>query len=141
MNLASSLATGLLTTVLLMSPANAQPTKNVNKVTGRCHCGYITYAAEGPVIKCSYCDCGGCRKATGTLKAPFVTVRRTSFKVTSGQASEFRAKSKEKCDCHGVWYFCPKCGTQVFWKADEGDELDIFAGTLDDTTVFQPGNS
>lgn len=108
------------------------------KITGQCHCGNIKYEAAGPIIKCTYCDCCGCRRATGTLKAPFVTVHRAKFKVTAGHPVEFRATSGAKCDCHGVWHFCPKCGTQVFWKGDKGEELDIFAGTLDDTTLFQP---
>ena len=108
------------------------------KISGQCHCGSIKYEASEPIIKCSYCDCRGCQKATGTLKAPFVTVQRAGFKVTAGQPAEFRAKSGGKCDCQGIWCFCQKCGTQVYWKGDKGDELDIFAGTLDDTKVFQP---
>ena len=108
------------------------------KIVGQCHCGNIKYKAAGPIIKCTYCDCRGCQRATGTLKAPFVTVQRVTFNVTAGQLAEFRAKSGEKCDRHGVWHFCPQCGTQVFWKGDKGEEIDIFAGTLDDTKFFQP---
>ena len=110
---------------------------SVQTITGQCHCGHVKYEAQGPVVKCSYCDCRGCQRSTGTLQAPFITVRRADFKVTAGKTTEFRAKSGEKCDCHGVWNFCPKCGTQVFWKGDKGNELDIFAGTLDDTALFK----
>ncbi len=108
-------------------------------IKGQCHCGNITHEALGPVIKCSYCDCSGCRKATGTLKAPFVTVLREGLKVTGPQPSEFRAQSGEQCDAHGVWNFCPTCGTHVFWVGDQGNETDLFAGTLDDAALFQPG--
>ena len=107
-------------------------------IAGRCHCGHITYEAEGPVVKSSYCDCRGCQRATGTFKVPFVSVRRAGFKVTAGKPSEFRAKSGVKCDAGGIWYFCSRCGTQVFWKGDRGDEIDIFAGTLDDVSIFRP---
>jgi len=110
----------------------------VKRVAGQCHCGHIKFEARGPIIKCSYCDCRGCQRATGTLRAPFVTVHRTAFKVTAGKPSSFRAGSGEKCDAHGVWYFCPKCGSQVFWKGHKGRELDIFAGALDDTALFEP---
>jgi len=107
-------------------------------ITGQCHCGAVKYEASGPVVKSSYCDCRGCQRATGAIQAPFVTLLRAGFKVTQGKPTEFRAKSKAKCDCHGTWHFCPKCGTQLFWKGDKGKELDVFAGTLDDTSVFQP---
>jgi len=111
--------------------------KAVSRMTGRCHCGHVTYEARGPIVKCSYCNCRGCQRATGTLKAPFVTVSRKAFRVTAGKPTPFRAASGVKCDAHGVWHFCPKCGTQVFWKGDRGNELDIFAGTLDNTALFQ----
>ncbi|MBT3286694.1 MAG: GFA family protein [Victivallales bacterium] len=105
--------------------------------TGRCHCGQLKYEVTGKIIKQSYCDCRGCQRATATLKAPFVTVLRSALKVT-GTPTEFRAKSGVKCDVHGVWVFCAKCGTQVFWKGDKGNQMDIFAGTLDNTKLFQP---
>lgn len=121
-----------------LDTADARSQDAVVQITGQCHCGNIKYMAQGPIVKCSYCDCGGCQRATGTLKAPFVTVKRQGFVLTAGEPASFRAESGVGCDCHGVWNFCPKCGTQVFWKGHTGDELDIFAGTLDDTTVFRP---
>ncbi len=107
-------------------------------IAGRCHCGQIKYEARGPVVRSSYCDCPGCKRATGTLKAPFVTVPSEGFKVTAGDPAQFRAASGEGCDANGTWYFCSRCGTQVFWKGDRGDEIDIFAGTLDDVSIFRP---
>ncbi|MFH1084429.1 MAG: GFA family protein [Chloroflexota bacterium] len=108
-------------------------------ITGRCHCGQVTYEAQGPIIKSSYCDCPGCQRATGTLKAPFVTVLRAGLKITTGEPAAFRAASGERCDAYGEWLHCHHCGSPLFWRSLEGNELDIFAGTLDDATVFQPG--
>jgi hypothetical protein len=116
----------------------AEPVEAGKLISGQCHCGHVKYEAQGPVVKCSYCDCQGCRRATGTLKAPFVTVRRAGFKITAGEATEFRAASGVKCDAHGTWHFCPKCGAHVFWKGNRGSEIDIFAGSLDDAALFQP---
>ncbi len=116
----------------------SEPANITKALTGQCHCGSIKYEVKGSIIKSSYCDCRGCQKATGTLKAPFVTILRNNFKITTGNPTEFQAKSGVKCDCHGVWHFCPNCGTQLFWKGNKGDKLDIFVGTLDDTTVFLP---
>ena len=108
------------------------------EMTGQCHCGHVKYRVQGPILDHNYCSCRGCQRATGTLKAPFVVVAKASFKVTAGTPSLYRADSGVKCDAHGSWHFCPKCGTQVFWMGDKGDRVDIFAGTLDDPDIFQP---
>lgn len=109
----------------------------VAPITGHCHCGALQYEIRGPVLRCSYCSCPGCQRASGTLRVPFLTVRRAAVQVTAGELAEFQAKQGVKCDADGVWQFCPKCGTQVFWKGHRGDELDVFAGTLDNTALFQ----
>jgi len=110
---------------------------NAKMITGRCHCGQVRYEAAAPAVKSSYCDCPGCRKASGALKAPFVTVRKAGFRLTVGEVAQYRAASGERCDAHGVWNFCPKCGSPVFWAGHKGDEVDLFAGTLDDPAWFQ----
>ena len=109
------------------------------QITGQCHCGHIRYEARGPIVKSSHCECPGCTRATGTLSAPFVTVLRTGFRIIQGEPSQFRAESGVACDAFGVWHFCSRCGTQVFWKGDQGEELDVFAGTLDDRSLYSPG--
>lgn len=60
-------------------------------ISGQCHCGQVKYESAGPVFKSSYCDCRGCRRATGTLKAPFVTVPRDSLKLAGGPVAEYHA--------------------------------------------------
>lgn len=107
-------------------------------ITGQCHCGTVKYEAQDPVVKSSTCDCRACQRATGTLQVPFITVQRSSFRITAGETTEFRGTSEAKCDRHGTWHFCPKCGTQLFWKGNKGKELDVFVGTLDDPSLFQP---
>jgi len=107
-------------------------------MTGQCHCGHVKYRVQGPIRKCSTCDCRGCQRATGALRVPFVTVLRSAFTITQGEPKPFRGTSKAQCDVNGVWHFCPRCGTQVFWKPHKGNLVDIFAGTLDDTSVFKP---
>ncbi len=37
---------------------------------------------------------------------------------------------------HGRWGFRPDCGTQLFWDRDGSDEIDAFAGTLDEMSLF-----
>lgn len=106
-------------------------------ITGQCHCGAVRYEADGPVVKSSQCDCMGCQRATGSLKAPFVTVKRAGFRVVAGQAARYQAAGGERCDAHGAWHFCGTCGGPLFWLGHQGDEIDLFAGSLDDRAVFQ----
>jgi hypothetical protein len=118
---------------------NVTPSASANTITGRCHCGYITYEADAAGAKFDDCECRGCQRASGSLKAQYVIVRPAALKITTGTPSEFRANSTAECDLVGVWEFCPKCGTHVFWKSNKGDQIDIFAGTLDDPRVYKPG--
>ena len=106
-----------------------------NAITGHCHCGQASYTVNGKVIKSSSCDCKGCQKASGTFRVQFVTVSRAETSI-SGKLAEYKADTTAPCDVHGVWCFCPTCGTHLFWKGNQGEELDIFAGTLDDPSFF-----
>ena len=106
--------------------------------TGRCHCGKIRYAVTGPVVKTSTCDCTGCRRATGTLAAPFVTVKGDDLRVTAGEPKTYLAVGGEKCDKHGSWYFCGDCGSPLYWADNlRKQQVDLFAGSLDDPSIFQ----
>jgi len=118
------------------STAPATQAKKPEAITGQCHCGQLKYEVTGTVIKCSYCDCQGCRRATGALKAPFVTVAWKDLKVSGGEAAKFQMSGGKKCDAAGAWYSCPTCRSPLYWKGHKGEEVDLFAGTLDDAKVF-----
>lgn len=107
-----------------------------DKFVGQCHCGAVKYEAVKPVVKCSYCDCQGCQRATGSLKAPFVTVKQDGFKILAGKVTEFKSDSGIKCDAHGKWYFCSQCGGHLYWQSDNGGDVDLFAGSLNDKSIF-----
>ena len=109
----------------------------MNETTGQCHCGTIQYAALNPRLNVEHCDCVGCQRASGTLRVPFIHVGRADLNIAEGRPTDFRAKSGEKCDAGGVWQFCSDCGTQLFWDGDRGDEIAIFAGTVDDPSLLQ----
>ena len=121
-----------------VEPSGVVAPKEPAVIGGACHCGQVRYAVVGPVVRCSFCDCRGCQRATGALKAPFVTVRRADFRIVQGVPTEFRSDSGAKCDARGTWFFCPACGTTLYWRAREGAELDLLAGTLDDPRCFDP---
>jgi hypothetical protein len=105
-------------------------------ITGQCHCGAISYRAQGPILRQGICYCRACQKATGTLASPNLGVAIDTFEITKGEPTVFKAESKEACDS-GVFHFCNQCGSQLYWLDAAGQELAIFVGTLDDTTLFK----
>jgi hypothetical protein len=121
-----------------MDTANAQARSDADIVhtSGSCHCGEIEYTIDGPILKQSYCDCAACRKATGTLRVPFITVHQASLTIDKGEPSAVRGSTDGACDQHGSWRFCGHCGTNLFWVPDQGDQVDVLAGALDDVSVF-----
>ncbi len=108
----------------------------VQTITGQCHCGAIKYEAQGPILRQGSCNCRACQKATATLTSPNVGVAMDTFKITEGTPAVYRAASGTDCDS-GVWHFCNQCGSQLYWMDAAGTEIAIFAGTLDDISLFQ----
>lgn len=106
-------------------------------ITGRCHCGNVSYSYDGEIVKTNHCDCRDCQKASGAIKVPFVTVKANSFTFTKTDLKKYNNPKGEKCDRFGEYHFCGNCGTQIYWKGFNADELDVFAGTLDDISIFK----
>jgi len=105
-------------------------------VTGGCLCGALRYEADGDPSFAGYCFCADCRKASGSGFVPFMGFPSTAVRF-SGQARQFRAKSIKGTDA--VRNFCPTCGGLVFGGVVGQDTSHtIYAGTLDDPTLFHP---
>ncbi len=95
-------------------------------VTGRCHCGRVTYKSTLPVNWSCYCHCEDCRRSTGSVAAAFIGIDREAFEWT-GDIPKIYNSSK------GVRrHFCPTCGTPMAFDADHYDtEIHLYTGTLD----------
>jgi hypothetical protein len=48
-----------------------------------------------------------------------------------------RGRSAGASDHHGSSRFCKDCGRNLFWVPDQGDQVDVLAGALDDVSVFR----
>ena len=81
----------------------------------RCSCGTIALSLPGPTNLVAACHCIDCQRRTG---APFgVGAFYPAEVVTiSGTPKEYvrAAESGGKVR----FYFCPDCGSTVYWKAD-----------------------
>lgn len=93
--------------------------------TGGCLCGAIRYEVTGPMRPVIACHCRQCRRTSGhhvaATSAPREAVAITGAPAWYASSDEARRG------------FCPTCGSNLFWDG-AGENLSIFAGTLDDAT-------
>lgn len=93
--------------------------------TGGCLCGQVRYTVTGPMRPVVACHCKQCRRTSGhhvaATAAPWDAVR-VEGEVTWYASSEFARRG-----------FCAVCGGNLFWDGP-GDDVSIFAGTLDEPT-------
>jgi hypothetical protein len=79
------------------------------------------------------CHCSICRRTTGAPFVAWFSVRPFEFRFVEGDASRFRSSSK------GTRSFCPHCGTQLTFQADDHpDEVDITTCSLDHPEAVPP---
>ncbi|KQT32428.1 aldehyde-activating protein [Sphingomonas sp. Leaf412] len=102
--------------------------------TGRCHCGAITYAAEGPAEHHALCHCDDCRRWSGSPMTGWIAWPEDRVVVT-GEPATYHSSE------HGTRHFCAACGTGLFYRNPQflPGIVDIQSGTLDDPEGQPPG--
>ena len=107
-----------------------------NRYSGGCLCGQLRYEADGEPLYAGFCCCADCLKASGSGFIPFVGFAGSAVRFT-GQTRQFVSKAARGGD--SVRNFCPVCGGLVFGGiVGEDESHTIYAGSLDDPTIFQP---
>jgi len=105
-------------------------------ITGGCLCGALRYHADAAPLYAGYCCCADCRKASGSGFIPFMGFAAADIRFT-GEARQVRSTAFRGGDA--VRNFCPVCGGLVFGGViGEADQHTVYAGSLDDATVFEP---
>ena len=105
----------------------------------RCSCGGLTLTLSGPSKLVVACHCLDCQRTTG---APFgvgafypvdaVAVSGTPNEFTRDAASGGKVRT----------YFCPNCGSTVYWRADNLPSLiGVAVGALADPKFPAPVRS
>ena len=106
------------------------------RYTGGCLCGAVRYAATaGPGVM-GHCYCADCRKASGSGFIPFMGFSASVLSFT-GETLKFRSPAASGREA--VRNSCPQCGGLVFGgEVGLTDSHTIYAGSLDDASLFQP---
>jgi hypothetical protein len=106
------------------------------RYSGGCLCGALRYEAEGEPKFAGHCYCADCRKASGSGFIPFMGFPSSAVRF-SGQTRTFTTKAASGADA--VRNSCPVCGSLVFGGVlGKAKVHTIYAGTLDDPTLFRP---
>lgn len=102
--------------------------------TGRCHCGAISYSAEGPPQHHALCHCRDCRTWSGAPMVGWIAFPDDRVTV-NGEPATYASSE------HGRRQFCATCGTGLFYRNAEflPGIVDIHSGTLDDPEAQPPG--
>ena len=108
------------------------------KVTGRCHCGQISFEAEIDPAQVRICHCTDCQTLTGTAFRTNVSSLPGTFVLRSGTPKTYikTAESGNK-RAHG---FCPECGTPIYSTAPGANPASygLRVGALDRRAELRP---
>ena len=106
------------------------------KITGRCHCGAISYEAEVDADAVTVCHCTDCQTLSGSAFRVVAPAKREGFRlkgdpkiyVKTGESGRKRVQA-----------FCGNCGSPIY-SADAADPqvFNIRVGTADQRAALPP---
>ena len=102
------------------------------ELTGGCLCGAIRYRVIGTPFHRTVCHCSICRRSSGAPMVAWFSVKPADFEITAGRPNEFRSSE------HAVRSHCLRCGTQLTFKVDGLDEIDVTVCSLDQPAAVAP---
>ncbi len=95
---------------------------------GSCLCGDVAFEVEGEMREIMACHCTQCRKTSGHFWA---ATSAPHDKITLREDRGLKWFRSSEWAQRG---FCQSCGSSVFWKMDDREDMSIAAGSLDDAT-------
>jgi hypothetical protein len=105
-------------------------------ITGGCHCGAVTFNLSAAPLLARTCWCGFCQHIGGGGPTVNVVFPAEALSV-QGAVTDYPRIADSGAHPHSG--FCPKCGSQLFSRADERPHLVIVrAGALDDPDIISP---
>jgi hypothetical protein len=110
-------------------------------ITGRCHCGDLTYSAEIDPRDVRICHCSDCQQLSGSAFRSVAACLPGTFRVLTGAPTHYE-KVADSGNLRAMW-FCPRCGTQICASpspVEHGDTLvvSIRTGTCDQREQLVP---
>jgi hypothetical protein len=108
-------------------------------MTGRCLCGAVAFAAEGPATPIELCHCDRCKRAYGSAFAATLYVEAARFRWTRGEdlVAEYAAPILESPPPYRH-VFCRTCGSPLPIVSAATGLTEIPAGLVDGDPGTRP---
>lgn len=107
----------------------------MNRVA-RCHCGSLRAIAADPPNRVYICHCQACQRRTGSVLHAGAYYPKEQV-APEGEANVYVREGSEGRKLR--FYFCPACGTTVYWEADHSPDLrGVAVGCFADPDYFAP---
>ncbi|MDX1796847.1 MAG: GFA family protein [Hydrogenovibrio sp.] len=104
--------------------------------TGHCLCGKVRYTISAPPVRTSQCHCEDCRRLSGTGHASNAFFKKSAVNI-SGETHHYDSIADTGATI--TRHFCPHCGSRLFGTSSvKTDIISVTAGTMDDSSWFQP---
>ena len=100
----------------------------MQKLSGGCLCGAITFEIENKFDQFQLCHCTQCQKTTGTAHASNLFTKPEHINWLSGADLIVRYDVPGRRISN---VFCPQCGSRLPWLSLSGEILAVPAGCLD----------
>lgn len=98
-----------------------------DRKSGGCLCGSVRYEVNGPLRPVVACHCVQCRKTSGHYVAA-TQAQAGDVSISGETLTWFRSSDIAERG------FCGRCGSNLFWRRQDGAHISIFAGTIDGKT-------
>ena len=104
----------------------------------RCACGALTLQVHDRPYATVICHCTACKRRTGSAIGVGVYFDVSAVTI-SGNATRY---DRQVADRAFSSFFCPTCGTSLYWKTQLHPQgVGIALGCFDDPSAFVPDRS
>jgi hypothetical protein len=108
----------------------------IQKLSGRCQCGEVSYVVSGPPVAVGHCYCKNCQRLSGAGHSTAAMFPESSFDVSGSPREYVFEPAPGVVDTR---LFCPTCGSQVFGRnSGAPGMLAVALGSLDDPNAVLP---
>ena len=110
---------------------------DATRIAGGCLCGAVRYTSEAEPVVSLVCHCPHCQKQTSSAFSMLVAVPMGTLRLEGRDLAAFEDVGESGQPV--TRRFCPECGSAIVSDVAATPDLAwIKAGTMDDTSWFQP---